>query len=221
MRRDATVERIISAVAPGTEFDETLLQSLLGARPRAAEVVQHVSSDDPQVVRTATLYLGLYGTLAECPVLALCLHHADARVVELAERGLWSIWMQSGGREGNRHLANAVQSLARGDGATAVRILSLLVATESNFAEAHFQLGLALSSLDRPDEAARAYRAALRLNPYHFAAAAALGHACIELGNLPAALRHYQQALRLHPRLPDLPQAVHEVETILARRAGH
>ena len=173
-----------------------------------------------EIVRAAVLYLGVYGAARECPVLALCLHHADREVVELAERGLWSIWMQSGAPEGNRRLAAAVASMARGQYGSAVRTLSLLIATEPGFAEAHFQLGIALSSLDRNDEAARAYREALRLNPYHFGAAAALGHVAVEQGNLDAALRYYQQAQKLHPRIADVPDAVRAVRAVLGRHNG-
>ena len=88
---------------------------------------------------------------------------------------------------------------------------------EPDYAEAHFQRGLAFATLDRNDEAAEAFREALRLNPYHFAAAASLGHACLELGDLPAAVRYYRQALRLHPRLDDVPVALREVTAALQR----
>jgi tetratricopeptide (TPR) repeat protein len=218
VKHDATVDQLVRAVAPGTELDEGVLQSLLDDRPRAADVVPLVSSDIPAVVRAAVLYLGLYGTLRECPVLALCLRHSDDRVVELAERGLWSIWMQSGGREGNVRLASAVSALASDNYEAAIRTLSLLVVTEPKFAEAHFQLGLALSSADRPEDAARSYHEALRLNPYHFAAAAALGHTCVEQGNLPAALHFYEQSLRIHPRLTDVPEAIRQVRALLPNR---
>ncbi len=221
VKRDATVDRIVNAVAPGTDFNESLLQELLTDRPRPHEVVPLISSEDAAIVRTAVLYLGVYGTTRECPVLALCLHHADEGVVALAERGLWSIWMQAGSLEGNRHLATAVQRLSSGDSAAAIRTLSLLSTTEPGFAEAQFQLGLALSTADRPDEASRCYRETLRLNPYHFAAAASLGHVCVEQGNLAAALHYYRQALRIHPRLADVPEALRQVEAIVGRHNGH
>ena len=142
-------------------------------------------------------------------------------VVQLAEHCLWSIWMQSGSEEGNRHLAAAVGCMKTGDHAAAIKVLDALVAREPEFAEAHFQRGLALAAADQTAEAEDAYRQALRLNPYHFGAAAALGHACVERGHLQAALHFYRQALRIHPQLEDVPDAVHEVECVIEARRGN
>jgi tetratricopeptide (TPR) repeat protein len=159
--------------------------------------------------------------MPDCPVLALCLHHEDGEVAKLAEHCLWSIWMRGGTPTGNRQLATGIRSMEAGRFRQAIQIFQRLATSEPTFAEAHFQHGLALCSAERPEEAAEAYRRSLQLNPYHFAAAASLGHAYVEQGNLSAALHCYRQALRIHPRLEDVPEAIKELESVLGTRPRH
>jgi len=217
---DATINRILRRVIPGAHVDRTVLEALIREKPTPAGLVSLLAAPDPSAVRAAVLYLGMYGTMRESAVLALCLHHEDAGVVQLAEHCLWSLWMQAGSADGNRRLASGIGYLETGDSRAAVRTFDALVAAEPDFAEAHFQRGLALSMMERVEEAEQAYRQALRLNPYHFGAAAALGHACVERGNLRGALHCYRQALRIHPQLEDVPVALHELEAALESRGS-
>jgi tetratricopeptide (TPR) repeat protein len=217
---DATVNRILQRVEPGLHVDRSVLEALLRERPKPEGLVSLLAAANPATVRAAVLYLGLYGTVRESAVLALCLHHDDAGVVRLAEHCLWSLWMQSGSVDGNRSLSQAIGCMQTGDYSAAIAVLDGLLAAEPAFAEAHFQRGLALCSLDRAAEATKEYRQTLRLNPYHFSAAAALGHACVEQGNLPGALHYYRQALRIHPHLEDVPTAVHELESVIGSQGS-
>ena len=217
---EASVNRILERVEPGLHIDRQILSALVHEQPKPEALISLLAAGDPTTVRAAVLYLGLYGTAREAPLLALCLHHADAGVVRLAEHCLWSLWMQSGSDEGNCSLAQAIQAINGGDYDGAVQTLDTLLKREPGFPEAHFQRGLALSSAEQPEAAVRAYRTALRLNPHHFGAAAALGHALMEKGDLRGALRFYRKALRIHPRLEDLPDAVRELEFVLASQHG-
>jgi tetratricopeptide (TPR) repeat protein len=212
---DATLDQVLQSVAQPATVDRSVLAALLRARPGPETILPLLSARRSSTVQAAILYLGLYGSVRDAPVLALCLQHADAEVAALAEHCLWSIWMQSGTEQGNRTLALAIDYMRDGDNRQAIALLTMLILKEPSFAEAHFQNGLALSSVGRHGEAARAYQQALRLNPHHFAAAAALGHACVELGNLSGALRYYRLALRIYPRLEELPDAVRCLEAAL------
>ncbi|MCK4341495.1 MAG: tetratricopeptide repeat protein [Phycisphaerae bacterium] len=215
-----TVDQVLRSGPPQVSVNRRVLARLLRERPDPEAVERFLSYPDIETVRAVVLYLGVYGSLHECPLLALCLQHPDCGVVELAEYGLMSIWMQSGTKRGNRHLAAAIGCIKEGDYTTAIHLLSMLAAEEPSFSEAFFQRGLALCYLDRHDEAGRAYRQALRLNPYHFGAAAALGHTCIEQGNMAGALHFYRHALRIHPRLEDLPEAVRQLECLVESRSA-
>lgn len=212
MIRDATVDSVLRCVAPDIPVDRAVLGGLLHRRPAARTLVPLLSSPDPEIVRAAVLYLGCQGSAPDCPFLVLCLRHQDEDVARLAEHCLWSLWMQGGSEQGNRHLSEAIRCIRDGDYNVAAQLLTMLIAEEPAFAEAHFQLGIALSSQEKTDEAAQAYRQTLRLNPSHFGAAAALGHASVEQGNLPGALHYYRRALQIHPRLEALPEAVRELE---------
>jgi tetratricopeptide (TPR) repeat protein len=215
---EATIDRVLEVVAPGASIDRNVLITLLQEHPRAASLAPLLAASDPMTVRAVVVYLGLHGAMSDCPVLALYLQHEDELVAQLAEYGLWSIWMQAGSANGNRRLSAGVVCMKNERFVEAAEILSSLAEDEPTFAEARFQHGLALSSLCRPAEAAQAYRMVLRLNPYHFGAAVALGHACVEQGHLSAALHYYRQGLRIHPRLEDIPDAVQELEAIIAQR---
>jgi tetratricopeptide (TPR) repeat protein len=206
---------VLQSVAADVCVDRTTLAMLLDDRPGSDAVVPLLSLPAAPVVRAAVVYIGLYGTIRESPLLVLCLQHSDEGVSRLAEQCLWGIWMKSGTERGNRNLAAGMECIRRGDYHAAEAALGALVASEPTFAEAHFQLGVTLSMLDRPAEAAEAYREALRLNPYHFAAASALGHACVELGDTTNALQYYRRALRIHPRLDDVVDALQHVEDLV------
>ncbi len=220
MTFESTIHRILERVGPGLNVDRAVLNALVREKPKPEALVSLLAAADPTAVRAAVLYVGLYGTPREAALLALCLHHADSGVAQLAEHCLWSLWMQSGSEDGNRTLACAIQAINGGKYVEAVQTLDSLLAREPGFPEAHFQRGLALSSADQPKEATREYRLALRLNPHHFGAAAALGHALLEQGDLRGALRFYRKALRIHPRLEDLPDAVRELEFVLGAQHG-
>lgn len=216
MAYSASVDEFLQAAGPGASVDRGVLGGLLTERPRPEAIVPLLSAAEAARVCAAVFYLGVYGSPREIPVLALCLQHDDAGVAEWAEYALHSISMQSGSTRGNQQLAAAIDCIQNAEYGRAVHLLSLLIADEPDFAEAHFQRGIALCFVNRAAEACQAYRRALRLNPYHFAAAAAAGHACIELGHWAGALHYYRWALRIHPRLSELPEAVAKLESMVS-----
>jgi tetratricopeptide (TPR) repeat protein len=211
----ATVDRVLQAVAADVCVDRSALATLLRDRPSTEQIVPLLSVPAIEVVRAAVVYLGLYGSVQDSPLLVLCLQHRDDEVARLAEHCLWSLWMQGGSREGNRQLAAAMSCIRDEAYAEARTILETLIAQEPGFAEAHFQQGVALSHLDRTHEAADAYREALRRNPYHFAASAALGHTLLELGEVTEARHHYRRALQIHPRLDDVRDTMRQVDELI------
>lgn len=215
MSDSAAVDHVLHATTPAVCVDRPTLARLLQERPHPEAVVPLLSSEGIDTVRAAVLYLGVYGTLRECALLALCLHHTDEGVAELAEYGLWRIWMQAGSRRANQDLAAAIDRIRAEDFDAAIAHLTQLTMAEPSFAEAHFQYGLALCLAGRLDDAIASYRVALGLNPYHFAAAAALGHAHVEQDNLADALGFYRRALRIHPGLKSLREAIRDLETMI------
>jgi tetratricopeptide (TPR) repeat protein len=68
-----------------------------------------------------------------------------------------------------------------------------------NFADAHYNLGIALMELGKPEEAAACYRRALELKPDYANAHNNLGHALIVLGKSDEAVACCRRALALRP----------------------
>ena len=185
-------------------------------------LVRLLGSEVGDMRDAAIICLGLKGTTAHCAALVKLLPSEESGVAELVENSLWQIWMRAGSGPGNAMLARAIDMIRRELFDDALGLLEGLCADEPEFAEAHNQRGIVLCFLNRPDEAASAFRRALRLNRYHFSAAVSLGHTFVERRDLRAALRHYRYALRLNPRLEDIPDVVKRLEAALGNgRSKH
>jgi tetratricopeptide (TPR) repeat protein len=70
-----------------------------------------------------------------------------------------------------------------------------------DFADAHNNLGLALSALGRNEEAVEHFQAAVKLRPDDGQTHSNLGNALRALGNTDEALEHFRKAVELNPRL--------------------
>lgn len=170
------------------------------------------------VRRAAVMGLGLRGTNKQSRPLIHALRSGDTALADLAEHALWQIWMRAGTSEGDALLRRASGCIRKWEYEEALHLLDSLCALEPMFAEAHHQRGIVLSFLDRPREAAAAFRNALRQDRCHFHAAANLGHMCVELGDMRGAFRYYRYALRLNPRLEGLADAVKGLEPIVGQQ---
>lgn len=194
------------------------LVGALAAEWPAARIAGLLLSADVGVVEAACRCLGYVGGPRHVPQLAAQLASPHASVVAAAEDGLWAIWMRNGSERGNEQLASAVRHFRNDEYEPALRILWTLSSTEPDFAEAHHQRGMVLHTLDQLEAAEAAYKEALRLNPYHFAAASALGHIAIQREALPAAAQYYRRALAIHPGLADIGAVLPPLEEAIRRR---
>ena len=98
-------------------------------------------------------------------------------------------------------LDEARKAFAEGRAADAVELLGRARAIAPNDAGVAFNLGLALKSANRPQEAEAAYRACLELDSGFAPAHGALGVALAAQGRLEAAAAALEEAVRLEPRL--------------------
>jgi tetratricopeptide (TPR) repeat protein len=215
--RDNAGEQVLE---PGGELAGGAVVQLLLSRCTPDGLTALAACEVGDMQCAAVVCLGMKGTMRHCLPLATLLHHEDARLVALAENSLWQIWMRAGSDYGNTVLARAVDLISHERYEHALRVLDGLCALEPRFAEPRHQRGIVLFSMGRIAEAAAAFRAALRRNRHHFSAALNLGHTFAERGNLRAALRHYQYALHLHPRLEGIPEVVRELEAALGRKGA-
>ncbi len=176
-----------------------------------------LASDAPHVVTKAARCLAAVGEMSDCPALMALLGRAEAELRQAAEDALWSIWMRAGAPQSRDRLAVAIE-LMRSDPSDAARLLRDIIAADPRYAEAHHQLGVACHLLEQWEAAAQACIATVEYNPHHFAAAAAAGHAMVELGRFDEALEWYQRALLLHPHLDDIRAIVPELRAALHKR---
>ncbi len=104
------------------------------------------------------------------------------------------------------HLLGAA-ARARGDAAGARDILAPLAATQPNAADTHYELGLALATLQEHEGAARALRRAGELKPRRAATWLALADQLTILGDGDGADGAYAQSIRAGANDPELLQA--------------
>ena len=81
----------------------------------------------------------------------------------------------------------------------AIQVFEKALRVEPDFADGHYNLGIALLQAGQVPEAIREYEYALRLKPDYADAHVNLGTALAKLGRTEDAFRHYKEALRINP----------------------
>lgn len=157
-------------------------------------------------VKTTAIALGLIGTIDQSPTLARTLHHDDYFVVNIAERALWNIWFRASTPECCALLADAIDAMHAEDFDQAENTLDRILLAAPDFAEACNQRAVLHYLTDRFASSLMACRRTLALNPYHFGAAAGMGHNLVQLGQFADAEAAYRAALRIHPRMEGVRQ---------------
>jgi len=210
----------LPAFRPGDDEDlwaaglqEAMREFAAAVRERYTEgTLQRVlaTSDEVKARQAAALALGLTGTIAAVPALAAALHDADQLVRRFAADSLWELWFRAGTTEQNARLREA----AREPNATKARVeLDELIREAPAFAEAHNQRAIWFFKRGEFSRAIEDCESVLRMNPYHFGAAAGMGQCLLKLNRPQAALRAFRQALAINPDL-DLYDTVRALEAM-------
>lgn len=171
--------------------------------------------EDADVVEVAAAGLGLIGDMSACPSLARLLHHDRASTVEAAEDALWLIWFRAGGKVGQAVLSRIARAINAHETENIVLMLTELIRAQPAYAEAYHQRSQAYYLRDSLNNALRDARRACELNPWHFGALANQAHALVGLGRSQEALKAYQAALRLHPRMYGIRDAIRHLRQLL------
>lgn len=153
------------------------------------------------VRRAAILALGFLGDSEANQVLGRALHDEDRTARILAENGIRNVWKRAGNQEHRRQLEVVIRLNSAEQYEEAGRRAGELAEEAPWLAEAWNQRAIANFALGNYAESIRDCHQALDLNPYHFAAAAGMGQAYLQLGNPVSALESFRRALRLHPDL--------------------
>jgi tetratricopeptide (TPR) repeat protein len=172
-----------------------------------------LTSNDSLTRRAAVLALGLIGTMQESnATLAAMLHDDDQGVRQFACDALWSMWFQGNNEVHSQELRRLVELRDRRKKRAG---LDALIAKAGNFAEAYNQRAIIHFQTKEWLKAIADCERALKLNPYHFGAAAGMGRCYMELHKHRAALKAFRQALRINPGLDDVEEAVRALENAL------
>ena len=140
----------------------------------------------------AVLALGLVGTMDSNAEVAAALRDDDALVRKFAHDALWEIWLRGGTVDHAWQLRQAIQLP---DFAQALAGLDDLIAEAPNFAEAFNQRAILFFRRAEYARSVSDCQQALRLNPYHFGAAAGMGQCYLKLRKPRAALRAFAFAV--------------------------
>jgi tetratricopeptide (TPR) repeat protein len=158
-------------------------------------------SSFPQVRRAAVLALGFLGDYETNAALGRALLDEDRTVRLLAENGIRNVWTRAGNDEQRQRLAVITRLNAAQHYQDAIDRAAQLIDAAPWFAEAWNQRAVARFAQGLYADSIRDCHQALEINPYHFAAAAGMGHAYLRLDNPVSALECFRRALRLNPNL--------------------
>jgi tetratricopeptide (TPR) repeat protein len=151
--------------------------------------------------RAAALALGYVGDYASNGALGRALNDRDPTVRLLAETSIRKVWLRYGTEAQQKQLSIIIRLNAARRYRDALARAHRLLEEIADFAEVYNQRAVAYYGLGEHAEAIQDCRTTLELNPYHFAAAAGMGQAYLELRDPIAALEAFRRALRLNPDL--------------------
>jgi tetratricopeptide (TPR) repeat protein len=187
-----------------------------GVRERYTEgtLLRVLASAEVKARRAAVLALGLVGTMESNAAVAAALHDTDPLAQKFAADALWELWFREGTPDQNLRLREA----ARNPDAVKARVeLDELIRQAPGFAEAYNQRAIWFFKRGEFARAAEDCEVVLRLNPFHFGAAAGLGQCLVKIGKTRGAIRAFRMALDINPALEHLHDTIRQLEATLER----
>jgi tetratricopeptide (TPR) repeat protein len=185
-------------------------------KARYAEGTLHrlLAADDPLTRRAAVLALGLIGTMQSNAAVAGVLHDGDPLVRRFASDALWELWFRGGTPDQNLSLQ---QALRKGDPKASRATLDDLIGRAPNFAEVYNQRAIWFFKRGEYARAVQDCETVLRLNPFHFGAAAGMGQCFLKMKKPRAALRAFRQADEINPTFDHLRDTIRALEEALGK----
>lgn len=178
-------------------------------RAQALEALEH---PQPLQRASAVARLAEIGLMADADRLALRLRDDDEQVRELANIALWRIWGRSGDRDIDRRFDRGVAQMEADDMLAALSTFNDIVRRRPAFAEGWNKRATILFLLERFDESLRDCDEVLKRNPLHYGALSGMGQIYLQRGDLDAAARHFERALRINPNLSGVAGALRQID---------
>lgn len=201
---------------PLADGDASRLAEEVHRRWSVEQVCSLLASTVTEARQVAALAVGLIGDQRFAGCLARGLHDRDPKVNEMAEHGLWAIWMRSCRCEASEPFHEALDAIAGDEYERALELLDRVLEIDPDFAEAYNQKAIALHFLGHYRESIAMCQQTLERCPSHFGAMAGMGHGFAELRDCDKALRCYRKALSINPNMPAVRQVVARLEEKVA-----
>jgi tetratricopeptide (TPR) repeat protein len=163
---------------------------------------------DPDARKVAAFAFGLVGKTCCVHKLAPLLKDPDPMVHQMAEHALWSLWFRSGTPEANHEVCRGTKAMNRRDFEHALTHFNRAIDLDPSFAEAYNQRAIVHYLSERYEESVEDCRKAVSRMPSHFGAWAGMGHCFAHLGRHEEAIRSYEKALEINPRLEGVRQGI-------------
>jgi len=145
-------------------------------------------------------------------VVAGMLHDKDRAVRKFAADALLGLWTQADTEAHNQELRRLVEVRDRRRKRAG---LDALINEAPAFAEAFNQRAILHFQNDDWHKSIADCERTLKLNPYHFGAAAGMGRCYLKLGRHRAALKAFRHALRINPGLEEVEETIRALENAL------
>jgi len=141
--------------------------------------------------------------------LLACTRTTDASRIEDA---IWDVWMYDTHEGAELALERAAQDIAARRYDIAETRLAILVRRRPDWAEAWNKQATLYYVMERDDESVAAIHRALEIEPRHFGAMCGLGEILRSHGDIEAACLAFSMALRVHPHLGDVRDALNGMQ---------
>ena len=191
----------------GADFARSVSQSY-----QLATLSRLASGGDRIVRRAAVLALGMLGDMRVNRALGMALRDDDRGVRLLADHWLREIWLRDGNPAQQQKLRGAERLNQNFQFIQSREATSALIEEAPTLAEAYHQRAIANACLGELDDAIADFHMTLEFNPYHFAAAAAMAQAMIELDDHSGALECFERSLNLNPSLDGVRAQVQQLQ---------
>jgi tetratricopeptide (TPR) repeat protein len=205
-------EQFVALVTPLLEGQNlAALVDLLKSRFTPAQIISLFDSDNADARKVSAFAFGLVGQTCGVHKLAPLLKDPDPMVHQMAEHALWSLWFRSGTPEANHEVCRGTKALNRRDFEHALTHFNRAVDKDPSFAEAYNQRAIVHYLLERFEDSIEDCHRAVSRMPCHFGAWAGMGHCYAHLGKPAEAIRSYEKALEINPRLEGVRQGIEEL----------
>ena len=137
----------------------------------------------------------------------------DARTASELAGEIWSIWHHSGKPEVDRMLEVGVRAMESQEYESAYAMFNTIVEQEPEFAEGWNKRAHVLYLTGNYDSSIADVKKALALEPRHWNALHGMGLIYEEMGEPGEALRWFEKALKLYPKMPQLREHIDQLRT--------